>query len=306
MPRLVLATSRAWWAARSSACGRGARPDRPQLVPVRDAALSALKQMIRWAMGTRFGEKLLRLASEERQLYVHDRGVKRIAAEVQARLGSRVLAGPFTGLDYPAFTSAGSALFPKLLGSYEEELQPVIESLVAHGYATVIDIGAAEGYYAVGMARRLPRATVYAFEADARGAAQLSALATANGVADRVIARGRCTLQDLAGLDLSGRPLIISDCEGAEVTLLDPHAVPALASSDILLEFHSLRGADPHALFLERFRATHDIRIIDVQPRDPDAYPALGFLSTVDREHVLYEGPRAVGWGFFSARHSPT
>lgn len=274
-------------------------------MPLRNAVLSALKQMIRWAMGTRPGEKLLRLASEERQLYIHDRGVRRISAELEARLGCRVLAGPFAGLEYPAFTSAGSALFPKILGSYEQELHTLVESLVLRGYETVVDIGAAEGYYAVGMARRLPHATVYAFEADARGAVQLSQLAITNGVADRVVVRGRCTVEDLAALDLSGRPLIISDCEGAEFTLLDPRAVPALSHCDILLEFHLLRGADPEALFRARFGGTHDIQILDLQPRNPGAYPALGFLSRVDREHVLFEGPRAVGWGFFSVKTRP-
>jgi hypothetical protein len=271
-------------------------------MPLRDAVISGLKNAIRWAMGTRAGGKLLRLASEEREIYLHDRGVQRISTDVAARLGSRVLAGPFTGLAYPAFTSAGSALFPKIIGSYEQELQPLIESLIARAYRIVVDIGAAEGYYAVGMATRLPHAAVYAFEADPRGAAQLAALAAANGVADRVIARGLCTVADLAALDLNGWPLIISDCEGAEVMLLDPRAVPALTRCDILLEFHTLRDTDPYALFRERFAETHDIEIIDVQPRDPSAYPALGFLSRVDREHVLFEGPRAVGWGFFSAK----
>lgn len=272
---------------------------------MRNAAISSLKKVIRLAMGTRIGAKVLRLANEEREIYLHDRGVERIRAAVGARLGSRVLAGPFTGLTYPAFTSSGSALFPKILGSYEQELQPIIESLVARNYSMVVDIGAAEGYYAVGMATRLPHATVYAFEADPNGAAQLAALAAANGVADRVIARGLCTVAELAGLDLSARPLIISDCEGAEVRLLDPQVVPAVTSCDILLEFHSLGGADPYALFRERFNATHDIEIIDVQPRDPASYPALGFLSEVDRAHVLFEGPRAFGWGLFSAKSRP-
>jgi hypothetical protein len=269
---------------------------------LRDATISGLKKAIRWALGTRAGGKLLRLASEEREIYLHDRGVRQISDKVAARLGSRVLAGPFAGLVYPTFTSAGSALFPKILGSYEQELQPLIESLIGRAYSTVVDIGAAEGYYAVGIAKRLPRSTVYAFEADPRGAAQLTALAAANGVADRVIARGLCTVADLTALDLKGRPLIISDCEGAEVMLLDPRAVPALARCDILLEFHSLGSTDPYGLFRERFAATHDIEIIDVQPRDPMAYAALGFLTRVDREHVLFEGPRAVGWGFFSAK----
>lgn len=271
-------------------------------MPLRDAAISALKTLIRWGMSTRAGAKLMRLASEERELYLHDRGVQRIANEVGARLGPRVLAGPFAGLEYPAFASAGSAIFPKILGSYEQELQSVIESLIARSYTTIVDIGAAEGYYAVGMAKRLPHAAVYAFEADPGGAAQLAELAAANGVSARVIARGYCAVEDLLALDLSGLPLIISDCEGAEVVLLDPRAVPQLSRCDILLEFHSLRDADPYALFRERFAATHDIEIIDVQPRDPNSYPTLGFLSRADREHVLFEGPRAVGWGVFSAK----
>jgi hypothetical protein len=269
---------------------------------LRDAAISCLKKLIHWAMSTRSGEKLLRLASEEREIYRHDRGVQRISAAVGARLGVRVLNGPFAGLTYPALTSAGSALFPKILGSYEQELHPLVESLIARGYSTIVNIGAAEGYYAVGLAIRVPQATVYAFEADPSSAGQLAALAAANAVADRVITRGLCTAADLTALPLTGRPLIISDCEGAEVTLLDPRAVPALTMCDILLEFHPLRAADPYALFRERFAATHEIEIIDVQPRNPGAYPALGFLSSVEREHVLFEGPRAVGWGFFRAK----
>ena len=60
--------------------------------------------------------------------------------------------------------SHGSAYIPKLLGIYERELAPYIERAVAWQPRLVVELGAAEGYYAVGMARRLPRAHVVAFE----------------------------------------------------------------------------------------------------------------------------------------------
>jgi len=40
----------------------------------------------------------------------------------------------------------------KLLGFYEQPLQPYIEQVIQTGYPTIINIGCAEGYYAVGLA----------------------------------------------------------------------------------------------------------------------------------------------------------
>ena len=75
-----------------------------------------------------------------------------------------VRSGPFTGMKYPKAEAAGSAFIPKLLGSYERELHPMIERLIAKGYDDVIDVGCAEGYYATGMALRLPGARVHAYD----------------------------------------------------------------------------------------------------------------------------------------------
>ena len=37
-----------------------------------------------------------------------------------------VLNGVFAGMKYPEMESIGSALFPKLIGSYEKEIEPLI------------------------------------------------------------------------------------------------------------------------------------------------------------------------------------
>ena len=59
--------------------------------------------------------------------------------------------GPMAGLKYPSFSSFGSSIFPKLVGTYENELAPIINKLNATQYKLIIDIGCAEGYYAIGL-----------------------------------------------------------------------------------------------------------------------------------------------------------
>lgn len=49
---------------------------------------------------------------------------------------------------------------PNLVGSYESELHLQIEQLILERPQVVIDVGCAEGYYAVGLAQRLPDATI--------------------------------------------------------------------------------------------------------------------------------------------------
>ena len=56
-----------------------------------------------------------------------------------------------------------------MLGTYEKELNSVIEEACAAHPSLIVDVGAAEGYYACGMALRNPQARVVAFEMQAKG-----------------------------------------------------------------------------------------------------------------------------------------
>ena len=63
-------------------------------------------------------------------------------------------------------------------------MAPIIEDIVTKAYALIIDVGSAEGYYAVGLARRLPKARVLARDANPKAQALCAALAAANDVAE--------------------------------------------------------------------------------------------------------------------------
>jgi hypothetical protein len=184
----------------------------------------------------------------------------------------RVVAGPFAGLAYLA-DSVGSVFNPKLLGTYERELWPVLESLPALRLERVVDIGAAEGFYAVGLARWLD-CPVVAYEQNAGGRELLAGLAAANGVATRVTIRGRCERDDLAGaLDTARRTLVVCDVEGFEDVLLDLAAVPDFAAAWLLVETHDGQNPGVTARLAGRFAGTHAVQTLHAQPRTAADFP---------------------------------
>ena len=77
--------------------------------------------------------------------------------------GTVVMQGPLKGLDFLPQSAEGCHI-AKLLGCYEQPLQPHIEAAIAANYLTILNIGCAEGYYAVGMASRMPHTQVLAFD----------------------------------------------------------------------------------------------------------------------------------------------
>jgi len=179
----------------------------------------------------------------------------------------RIASGPFKGLRYIQ-EAVGSQWAPKLLGTYEMELAPVIEGIIGKPPAQVVNIGAAEGYYAVGLAWRMSSTRVVAFEVQQARHKLLKDFAAANGVAERIEVRGACLPDSLNdALQAGASTVVICDVEGAEVELLDPHEVPALRLADILVELHDFVNPDVESVLRERFAPTHGISEIRARPR---------------------------------------
>jgi hypothetical protein len=179
--------------------------------------------------------------------------------------GTRVLAGPFRGMDWPT-ARRGNVPLLLLLGHYEFELAGVIERACALGMHRVLNPGSGTGWYAVGLALRMPQARVVAFEIDPAGRKIMQSLAAANRVAERIEVRGRCDPEQMrAALDDAGaeeRVLVVCDVEGHEDALLDPARLPRLARSFILVELHDNLVPGVSARLLERFGETHAITTV--------------------------------------------
>ncbi len=221
--------------------------------------------------------------------------------------GLTVLSGPFTGMRYPAAISVGSRLFPKLLGTYENELHTIVEQACDATYETVHDIGCAEGYYAVGCALRMPAAQIYAYDINPKAIKACSALALHNGVQCRIHIGGACTPESLQALEGKPRSLIISDCEGYEDQLFTEDVIKSLRSHDCLIETHDFFGLPILDRLLARFGATHECSVVTSTSADVklDGIPSrlLEGFSKDDRRLLVSEGrPGPMTWLFAASR----
>ncbi len=180
-----------------------------------------------------------------------------LAEEIFRRHGGVVLGGPFAGMQFVGHGEGGVA--PRLLGCYEPELRPHIERFIADGFETVLNIGCATGYYAVGMALRMPSTKVHAYDIDVAARETCRAVAERNGVEERFEVGGEFRGEDFA--QFRGRTLLLCDIEGAEDALLRPDAYPALKDMHVVVECHdglpSCSGIQQR--LIERFSATHRI-----------------------------------------------
>lgn len=234
---------------------------------------------------------LIRLLIPERY-----RPIGYLTALVRTRTADRVRLGPFAGMHY-LDGAIGSAFLPKLLGTYEQELGAVIEKVCAFRPLIIINIGAAEGYYAVGLARRIPQAHVIAYEQLAAGRTALTRTALLNGVLARLDVRGQChplgLEEDLAkfcgeGLGSSRRrALVLCDTEGDEKRLLDPAEVPSLSRAWVLVETHEFIHPGVTEELSRRFAPTHKVEQIRQQARSRTQFPFhTGWMSVLPKSYL--------------------
>lgn len=230
--------------------------------------------------------------------------VKYVTKSLISHVGLVIQDGPFAGMRYVP-EAVGSTLTPKLLGSYEAELQPTLQIILRSNYKAFVDIGCAEGYYAIGIALKLPGAVVYAFDIDHRGRELCRQMARANMVDDRVLVQGECSHEVLRSL-ATARTLVICDCEGCELDLLQPSLVPELTNCDLLVELHDLFAPGLTKELVSRFEPTHVIKLIDSQERDPGDYPVLRRFSGLNQRVAVSEfrdGP--MQWAFMTSKKCP-
>jgi hypothetical protein len=228
-------------------------------------------------------------------------GLVELTRRVAEATGSTVSAGPFAGmaLDVDALPVHAA---PKFLGTYERELHQVIERAVARRPRRVVNVGAAEGYYAVGLARRLPDAKIYAFDADPKARRATMINAHLNGVGARVRAQGILHLPALEEFLHNDRSMIVMDCEGAELDLLDPSAAPSLCRADIVVELHPDMRPEVETVISSRFTATHSIERINPAKSDTKlAIAATATLSEADRRAAVDERRGKTLWFYLES-----
>lgn len=176
-----------------------------------------------------------------------------------------VASGPFRGMKYPTAKAVGSALLPKLAGSYEIEISQLLTPELLAGFTSFIDIGCAEGYYAVGAATMAPHLTVYAYDTNADARRLCRAMAELNNVSNRVQVGKRFSLYKFAELKaekVMGTCLVLLDCEGAEASIFSSESyqyVHLLSDATIIVETHDFIRPGTADHVIQFFSGTHHV-----------------------------------------------
>jgi hypothetical protein len=226
---------------------------------------SSIKKKVKGAALSAFPKLALQFFSIRSRRMIesqaHQLGLDRLAREVSRATGSTVAAGPFAGmrLDYEFFPVHAS---PKFLGTYEQELHRVIERAIELHPKYVLNVGCAEGFYAIGLAIRLSDAKIFAADADPKALSATMKNAQLNGVSDRIYPVGIVRPRQLGRYLKADASLVVMDCEGAEFSLLDPANDPILLRTNIVVEIHGAFG-DAHKI-IQQFAGTHNI--VEISP----------------------------------------
>ena len=197
----------------------------------------------------------------------------------------KIMQGTFAGMDFkvPDFNTA------MLLGTWELELRETLQEILSINPSGVICIGAAEGYYAIGMAIKFPHINVLAYEDQSKYRHFLSNLAKDNEVKN-LVSRGKCMPSDIqTSIRESGeRALIICGVEGFEEKLLDPSKSHELEKAFILVEVHEMYVHACEEMLVGRFQDTHRIKTICGRDRLISDFPRkLSFLKLLSTKTAL-------------------
>lgn len=188
---------------------------------------------------------------------------ERIGRQMHRESGGLVIAGQFRGMRVSASQvwSGSQDLVPYLTGTYEEHLMSEFRD-ADHTWDVFVDVGAASGYWAVGIALAGKAQRVLAYETSPKSREELEWTANENGVEIEI--RGEFNYESAKALsqELTGRSSIVMvDIEGGEYELEGKNIAALLPNSVLIIELHS-KEAGVNERLAREFSGTHNTKFL--------------------------------------------
>ena len=219
---------------------------------------------------------------------------KRISLELFNMLNGTVKYGPFKGLHLTHDPWWGQLdLGSQCLGLYEKEILKFIENIEDGQFTNFIDIGAADGYYAVGLLSTGKIQRSICFEKTDKGREAIFTNWKKNGSIGQLVVKAKANFESIATLtehDLE-RSLILIDIEGGEFELLNNDTIHKFRHSKILLEIHNwvTDFEEKYKNLLISLDETFCIKIIKRVDRQVDNYMELRDFTDDNRLLLVSE-----------------
>jgi len=203
--------------------------------------------------------------------------------------------GPFKGMSFDRNVWWGTYDgITKMLGVYEQHILEKLIEFSRKGGATFIDIGAADGYFAVGMAYSKAFDRAYCFEISRPGQKYIQSNAEKNSCADQVIVKGEADYDSLKEiLDKENGAVVLIDIEGAEFDLLSKKVLDLLQQCHVICELHPWlhpNGYDEQEKLIGDAQDTFNVSVIQRDAYNPNQFSELSDLKDEERLIAFGEG----------------
>ncbi len=228
---------------------------------------------------------------------------RRLSRRLAHQHRNRVAYGPLKGFAFSRLSRWGALdRGAMILGLYEKEVLEVIAEESA-GRDLFMDIGAADGYYSIGVVSQGLFARSCSFERSDFGRKVIADTAEVNGVRDRVAIHGTADAAAIARHvtpeDLKSAVVLI-DIEGAEFDFLDDAMLELFSDCVVVIELHDwffADGAARRTALEERASARFSVETLVPGARDLSGFSELADLRDDERWLVCSEGrKRPMEW----------
>lgn len=199
---------------------------------------------------------------------------------------------------------AEAAVGTYILGTYEVHICALLEQLASPD-RLLIDIGAADGLYGIGLVAVGAFESSLCFEADAISRESLSQKAEALSLSDKIAVHGSAEPETISAIlaqsdtELAGA-VVLCDIEGAEFALFTPELLGLFAECHVIIEIHDfLLPADaqaeaPLANLIQRAEVFFHVHIVKDGLRYLRDIPLLESWSDADVWTMCMEGRKQV------------
>ena len=224
-----------------------------------------------------------------------------LSRQLNEAFNGTVRYGPFRGLKFSTDSWWGeSDRANMLLGLYEQEILTSLENIPTR-YKTFIDLGAADGYYGIGVLINDMFERSYCFEISETGQGIINRNAILNGVSDRVNIMGIAEKDFYTQLPQHEpeQSVLFVDIEGGEFDLFDKALFNTFCKSIIFIELHDwVKDGDEKIKKLKQDAEDHfSITELTTGARDLSKFEELKQMSDTDRWLICSEGrPRLMTW----------
>lgn len=223
---------------------------------------------------------------------------KKIARRLFDEANGIVDRGPFKGMHLGEEIHWGKAdVAAKIYGLYESEVLDIIKDKT---FDSLVNLGAADGYYPIGMLMKKMIDHAYCFEENPLGTKYINENAKLNHLDGGISMYGRADSQfhnQLPKGIAGGNNLLLCDIEGGEFDLFTDEVISAFKQSTFIIEIHDFKfdnGKDRRQVLMDAFK-DFDVEMVQSKPKQWSDISQITALGDNDRALVCSEGRRVLG-----------